>query len=163
MAFENVFEIIEKHQQKAPVLVDALARDLGIKVYPTTLPDGIYGKLSRDPARGGESGYAIYVNSRNAEVRQRFTVAHEIAHFALHRDLMDSEIVDKTMYRSDLSSAYETQANRLAAEVLMPSKLVRFEYSQAPVDKHLRASWLALKFKVSSAAMEIRLKSLGLN
>jgi hypothetical protein len=163
MAFENVFEVIEKHQQKAPVPVNALARDLGIRVYQSSLPDGVYGKLSHDPDRGGKSGYAIYVNGRNAEVRQRFTIAHEIAHFALHRDVMNSEIVDKTMYRSELSDAYETQANRLAAEILMPSKLVRFEYSHAPVDTHLRASWLALKFKVSSAAMEIRLKSLRLN
>jgi Zn-dependent peptidase ImmA (M78 family) len=30
--------------------------------------------------------------------RQRFTLAHEIAHYVLHRDLVENGIVDDTMY-----------------------------------------------------------------
>ena len=59
------------------------------------------------------------------------------------------------MYRSNLGSQYETQANRLAADILMRAKLVRETYREDP-----DIASLARKFGVSTAAMEIRLKSL---
>jgi len=154
---ENPFRVIAEHQKTAPVNVESLARALGLKVYRARLEDGVYGKLIRDSEHGGTSGYSIYVNTFDAPVRQRFTIAHEIAHFVLHRDLIDSEIVDRQMYRSNLGNVYETQANRLAADILMPASLVRKEF-QACRD----AASLARRFDVSAEAMEIRLQSLGL-
>lgn len=152
------FEIIAQHQHAAPVNVDNLARDLGIAIYRTHMESGVYAKLVRDDGyRGGPSGYSIYVNTQDAAVRQRFSIAHEIAHFVLHRDLMGSEIIDREMYRSDLGSVFETQANRLAAAILMPSELVRAEW------RKLRdIGTMARRFDVSKAAMAIKLESLGL-
>src|SRR3546814_18529596 len=58
-------------------------------------------------------------------VRRRFSIAHEIAYFALHRNLIGDGVTDDAMYRSNLSSAVEVQANRMAAGILMPWHLIR--------------------------------------
>jgi hypothetical protein len=155
MLGESPLQIIARYQSGAPIDTEGLARELGLKVYRDPLERGVYGKLTKDPA--APSGFAIYVNSFDAPVRQRFTIAHEIAHYVLHRDLINDEIVDREMYRSRLSNEYETQANRLAAEILMPSDLVRREFAR---DQDWES--LARRFKVSPAAMEIRLQGLRL-
>src|SRR3546814_9683341 len=81
--------------------------------------------IRKDAERGGESGFAIYVNGSHPRVRRRFSIAHEIAHFALHRNLIGDGVTDDAMYRSNLSSAVEVQANRMAADILMPWHLIR--------------------------------------
>ena len=68
MEIENPFRAIKERQRSAPVDVDALARDLGVKVYYTSLEPDVYGKLKLDRERGGSSGYAIYVNRGDATV-----------------------------------------------------------------------------------------------
>ena len=156
--FDNPFLVIARHQTKSPVDVDAIAKDLGIKVYKDDLGPEIFGSLLRDRSRGGWSGYAIYLNSKNHPNRQRFTLAHEIAHFVLHRDLAEAGIIDDTHYRSTLSNLHETQANQLAADILMPRSLVEKEFATRSEGPPLYA-----RFSVSDAAMDIRLRSLHLS
>jgi hypothetical protein len=154
---ENPFSIIAAHQTRPPVDVDAIARDLGIKVYLDDLGEDIFGTLKRDRHRGGWSGYMIQLNRNNVPNRRRFTLAHEIAHFILHRDLVEAGIIDKIQYRSFLSNMHESQANQLAADILMPRELVERESAN---DEDNRPLWA--RFSVSDAAMAIRLRSLGL-
>ena len=67
-------------------------------------------------------------------------------------------IRDDGLYRSGLSDAVEVEANRLAADILMPRHLVRRALSEG-----VRAvPDLARNFGVSQRAMEIRLEVLGL-
>jgi hypothetical protein len=152
------FLIISQHQRKAPVLVVKLAHALGLSVRRKDLGDKWFGMLVRDPHNGRPAGFTIYVNDMNHPNRRRFTIAHEIAHYVLHRDLIDTQIMDDTMYRSDLSNTYETQANRLAADILMPVYLVKREFQN---DRSL--SRLAKLFEVSRSAMDIRLKGVRLD
>lgn len=148
-------QIIAKHQAQAPVDVVAIASDLGIKVWAMdSLPPSISGKIFRDPLNGGATGFSIAVNSSHSFVRQRFTVAHEIAHFLLHRKQLESgDLVDDGMYRSGLSSKEETEANRMAADILMPLPLIRSLISAGIRDPQSLAS----KLQVSLPAMKIRL------
>src|SRR3546814_1249474 len=44
---------------------------------------------------------------------------------SLHRNLIGDGVTDDAMYRSNLSSAVEVQANRMAADILMPWHLIR--------------------------------------
>lgn len=145
---------VREFQGEAPVPVVALARRLGLKVYDEDTNAAISGRLTRDPAAGGPSGYAVYVNVAHHRHRKRFTLAHEIAHFLLHRHLLDAGIVeDDALYRSHLSTAVEAEANRFAAEILMPWHLIDRAIEQgvtAPAD-------LACLFQVSETAMRIRL------
>lgn len=150
-AQKNFDAILRLHQQEAPVRVGALASDLGVKVVISELPNGISGKLTQEPA--GSGNWVIRVNRHEHKNRQRFTIAHEIAHFVLHRDEIGDGLVDDTFYRSGLSERREWEANRLAAEILMPWHLIRAEANE----QKQTPSALAEKFGVSEAAMHIRL------
>jgi hypothetical protein len=152
---ESPLAVVAKFQQEPPVDLDGIARDLGVKVYQAPLGSGISGQIMRDRLRGGPSGFAIYVNSAEHPNRRRFTFAHELAHFILHRDLIETGVIDDTMYRSALSDHYEVQANRMAADILMPVRLVKLwrVRERDPVR-------LATLFGVSSQAMQIRLNGI---
>jgi len=140
-------ELLARHQRTHPVKVGAIARDLGISVKEIDMSDDISGTLKRE-----DGNWIIRVNRRHSKTRQRFTVAHEIAHFILHRDKIGASISDDTFYRSSLSDSIEREANRLAADILMPWHLVR-----AAVEKGARdPETLANVFEVSEAAMAIR-------
>lgn len=107
---------------------------------------------------------AIYFNSSHPTTRQRFTISHEIGHCLLHsveKKLVDSELM---LFRIGTDSAespsknrIEIQANKFAAALLMPRKLVKeaFELTQD-------IALLASIFGVSRAAMGFRLNYLEL-
>jgi hypothetical protein len=140
--------------QRPPINVVGLANVLGIKVYNARWPDSISGKIQRDPTKGGESGFAIFVNASHSETRRRFTIAHEIAHYVLHEDRIGDGVFDDALYRSGLSNQEEREANGLAANILMP-----WQKLNPHVGKPLPE--LAEMFNVSEQAMEVRLGSFG--
>ncbi|WP_145690039.1 ImmA/IrrE family metallo-endopeptidase [Azospirillum brasilense] len=144
-------EVVKRHQQEFPIRVGALARELGIEVKTTDMPDNVSGSLSR--SSDNPERWVIRVNRRHSKNRQRFTVAHEIAHFLLHRNQIGRGVTDDTFYRSNLSDSREREANRLAADILMPWSLIR----RATEEGARSADDLAEAFGVSTAAMHIRL------
>lgn len=148
-------KILEKYQRVSPVDVEGLARELGLSIHREPLGRGVSGKLVRlvDGPRGD---YAIYVDEDDNRRRQRFTIAHEIAHFLLHRDRFEREIVDNERYRSRLSNAEETRANGLAADILVPVPTIRYLQSIG----YETAAELARQLDVSELAMSIRLSYL---
>lgn len=146
-------EVIRSHQHSAPVPVVDIAIALGIKVYETrSWPDDVSAMIRRDP-KGGPSGFAIYVNGNHARTRQRFSIAHEIAHFAMHYNLIGDGITDDALYRSRLSSAVEVQANKMAADILMPWHLI----NEAVARGISTVEALAKHFDVSRSTMSIQL------
>ena len=153
MSQAEVQAIIRPFQATAPVNVTAMAEALGLKVWEMKLPPKTSGKLFRDKKNGGSSGFSIGVNADEGYVRRRFTVAHEVAHFLLHRDLLGNGIQDDALYRSGLSSREETEANRLAADILMPYRLI----SKLQAEGKRSVGALAYALEVSSPAMQIRL------
>lgn len=147
--------IIDRFCSTVPVNVTGLAEALGVRVYESdNLPARISGKIVKDPQIGGSEGYAIVVRSSDPYTRRRFTVAHEIAHFVLHRDRIGSLLTDDEMYRSGLGTLEEIEANRMAADILMPRRVLK-DYVDAP--SPMSASELARRFQVSEQAMRIRL------
>ncbi len=149
------FGIIRRFQQTPPVDVSALAVALGLKLWVSKrLSEDVSGVLKRDKAHGGESGFSIVVRASDSFQRQRFTVAHEIAHFLLHRDSIGMELSENALYRSGLSTRQEAEANRLAAEILMPRHMIDWCVPRIGSND---PKTLASAFKVSEAAMKIRL------
>ena len=148
-------QVIAKYQASAPVDVIGIAKELGVNVWAMhTMPPNISGKIFRDSLNGGVSGFSIAVNASDSPLRQRFTIAHEIAHFILHRAKLEAgDVVDDTMYRSGLSTGDEVAANRLAAQILMPMNLIQALINQGVTD----VQSLAARFQVSLPAMKIRL------
>jgi hypothetical protein len=145
--------VIASYQTNAPVDVVKLADSLGIKVWQMRLPEGVSGKIFLDPLNGGPSGYSIGVNGEDPFTRKRFTVAHEIAHYVLHRDHIGSGLTENAMYRSKLGTREEVQANKLAADILMPYPLIQ-KLAKEGVNS---IESMAARLQVSVAAMKIRL------
>jgi len=148
--------ILEQHREHAPVNLGKLASELGLEVFQSTLPPNISGLI--EPSPSSPSGYRIKLNRHDPNVRQRFTLAHEIAHFLLHRFEIGRGVFDDTMYRSNLSDRKEVEANRLAAQIIMPLDLVKREKSKLanlPMEEVIDN--LARTFKVSREAMRIRI------
>jgi hypothetical protein len=148
----TVGAILSRFQQDAPVHVIGFANALGINVWDLQLSPNISGKIWKDPQNGGTQGYSIGVNASESFVRKRFTVAHECAHFVLHRAKITDELTEDTLYRG-LDGQEEAQANKFAADILMPYHLIQrlMDSGLTDVDE------LAAKFQVSGAAMRIRL------
>ena len=149
-------EVVAKWMKKAPPIdLMGMINELGLGFAVEDLPTSISGKLTRDRSYPG--GFKISVNADDPPRRQRFTIAHEIAHFVLHSDLIGEGVTDNAMYRSSLSDEYERQANRFAAQILLPAEAVRSAY------KHTKAlAKLSELFDVSGDAIRIRLKGLHL-
>lgn len=149
----EMMNIIKKHQATCPIQLIPIAEELGLNVYTVSeWQDNLSGKLQRE--ENSKSKFSIYVNNNHPAVRQRFTIAHEIAHFVLHRDLIkNSELIDDALYRSGLSNALEAEANKFAADLLMPWHLIN-EKINSGIDS---VSELAKIFNVSNSSMSIRL------
>jgi len=110
---------------RAPVPIARVASHLKLRVIYEPFEGDVAGMLFREKEDGIP---VIVVNSLNAKVRQRFTVAHEIGHHVLHENAL---YVDKSFavrFRDSRSSLAinpeEIQANRFAACLLMPEQLV---------------------------------------
>ena len=138
-----------------PVDPFAIAERLGIKVHFEKLGADTAGFIIRRP---GEPVVRAYLNSSDASVRQRFTMAHELGHFAQHRDEAEMGYVDE---RAALASAgidrSEIWANEFAAELLMPAATVSKWWAEGKSPEEM-----AKRFGVSSAALGFRLQNLGL-
>jgi hypothetical protein len=147
-------------QTGPPVDIRAIAKELGINLWESrSLPENVVGKLTNDPKKAGSSGFSIVVRTQDSLARKRFTIAHEIGHFFLHLHLLvDGEIVDtadnskvvRELYRSNLTNTMEARASDVAADILVPWKLL------APLINK-RASELSALFQVSREVIEIRL------
>jgi hypothetical protein len=148
----RVLAVAARYQTAAPVDVLGIAHDLGIKVWKSDYDNNISGVLRPSENLGGTSGYAILVNKSHPKNRQRFTVAHEIGHFALHRFDHDGEIKDDEFYRA-LPGPLEREANEFAADLLMPWGLVA-DLQKAGTREFEE---LAKKLEVSKQALAIRL------
>lgn len=146
--------LIKSFQDAPPVRLSDLAHALGVPIKASTLGPGISGEI-----RPTDNGFVIRINRHDPVKRQRFSVAHELAHFLLHRDKIGNGIEDDVLYRSSLSNFREQQANRLAADILMPQALLS-ESQQAAEEKGVGdvALYLSDIFGVSEAAMRIKLE-----
>jgi hypothetical protein len=151
------FDVVNSFLDTAPVDLENMARALGLKINMSAeFPNGESGRISKNPQNPGE--YLIDVNRHHSENRKRFTLAHEISHYLLHRDKIGNGITDNAMYRSSLGDFAETEANKLAAKLILPSHLVRI-YWTAGIKS---LPQLCAAFVVSEGALRIRLKELGL-
>ncbi len=149
-------DLISAFQTEAPVRVSSLAKALEVDFKASTLAPGISGEIRPHPEEPGR--FLVKINRHDPPRRQRFTAAHELAHFLLHSDQIGNGIEDDVLYRSSLSDRREAEANRLAADILMPHDLVEelMETAKALSIDDI-PSYLADQFEVSEAAMKIRL------
>ncbi len=161
-------KLLREHgTESAPVPVGDIARKLGVKIrfVPFRGEGEISGMLFRDSEQT-----VIGVNSLHHPNRQRFTIAHEIGHMLLHKGM---EIhIDKALFivhlRDGVSSEAidreEIDANRFAAEMLMPKHMLIADLAEREIDLENEEDLLRFsrKYRVSLQAMTYRLANLGL-
>lgn len=132
---------------RAPIDLVALAAHLEIRLLVRSdLPAKVAGFLFRGPCWD-----VIVVNANHGHARRRFTIAHELGHWAIDQHGMGF----KGIHRSD--SATERQMNAFAATLLMPEELVRAELQAGTAPTALPAC-----FEVSPTALRRRLIELDL-
>lgn len=114
------FTTIRSHQHTYPVDVEKMAKDFGLDIKRRPWPDRFVGAIGSDNA-----GYFIIVNQYSSHVQQRFTIAHEISHYILHKNqISPNGIKDDWTYHSHLSNTEESAASSLALTILMPADLL---------------------------------------
>lgn len=155
-----------------PVPVDRIAKGLGAQLRFSPLDEELSGMIY---ISGGTP--IIGVNSLHPPNRQRFSIAHEIAHLVLHGQLIYGKVhVDKEfqvplgrLNRDETSTLgtdkIEIDANQFAAELLMPKAW--FEAALASrsfdIDNEGPLDDLAKKFRVSRQALDFRIRNLALS
>lgn len=150
-----------------PVPIDKIAKSLGAQLKFAPLDDELSGMIYIK-----EKVPIIGVNSLHHPNRQRFTIAHEVAHLRLHPEQITSAVhVDKqfaeTGLRRDSVSAtgtelIEIQANQFAAATLIPRDALEKMLAATPIDveDEKALETLAKKFKVSKATLQYRMRNL---
>jgi Zn-dependent peptidase ImmA (M78 family) len=155
--------LAEHRVSKPPVDVKKIAEALGAIVQTKRVEEDVSGFLVRHHGRS-----IIGVNASHPMTRQRFTIAHEIAHMLLHAP--KGVHVDQAFalqLRNDKSrqgvDTDEIEANLFAAELLMPADFLATDLRRQGVmdlhDEH-GINQLAKAYRVSSQAMTIRIGQL---
>lgn len=139
--------------ESSPLDVSALTKLLGIKMRFEPMSGDESGCLKKEAKTGG---WIMTVNSLHHPHRQRFTIAHELGHFIQHSILADS-FEDSAFFRNGEMNRMETEANKFAAELLMPDT----KFNEFVSAGSVRVEEIAEFFQVSSMAVRVRAKQLG--
>jgi Zn-dependent peptidase ImmA (M78 family) len=158
-----VEELLAKCKIKGPaVAVDKIAKGEGATIVFTHFNNEVSGLLLR---QGSEK--TIAVEKEQPDARQRFTIAHELAHLMLHEG---KELRVDKKFRVNLRSpesstaedVEEIEANAFAAGLLMPESFLKVDLGEVILDLEdaEQVNRLAKRYKVSTQAMTLRLVNL---
>lgn len=160
MPINTAQSLLSKYWNRAlPVDPKVIAETCGVTVSGLSL--GSDSESSHQDLSGSfdlEEGRKpiIRFNENESSVRQRFTIAHELGHYALsHGSAFRDSSKSFSLNNYDWK---EVEANKFAAELLMPADAVK---QLITVNDITELDRLAKKFHVSEVAMKFRLKNLG--
>ena len=122
-----------------------------IIIMKQALASDISGKLEYN-----DGHWIMIVNCLHPEVRQRYTLGHELGHYLNHRKTIKS-FKDGVFFRNKQKSSMEYMADQFAARLLMPETDIKMLLSEGV--KTVKE--MAAKFEVSLEAMKYRLEELG--
>ena len=156
-------DVLSRFGSNVPVDVVSIAEAHGIEVRLEGMEDEVSGMLV---AQGDRP--IIGVNALHHSNRRRFSVAHELGHYLLHRD-QDQVFIDAAVFfRSEGATAntwiQEKEANVFAAELLLPERAIQEAWRTDPIDvfDDVAIKRWADRFGVSPQALLIRLTELDL-
>jgi len=157
--YSEELALVNQFTREVPVNVELLAMSLGIDVVYSNLDNETSGIIKKEK----DGRFKIIVNDNHPETRKRFTIAHELGHYFLHRHLIGNGISDNCAYRSSTAGMYantdigrheETEANRFAATILMPYKAIKRLQEEERIND---PASIAQKLGVSKQAYCIRM------
>ena len=140
---------------KTPIPIESVAElyigDVNIITrMDINFPTGVSALAKKDM----ENGWLIVVDGKECIQRQRFSLAHELAHIVLPMNQA------KEMHCSTDSKGWDEElCDQFAGDILMPENMVRTMCQSNP---RPFIGDVMKTFKVSQAVAEIQLKRLGL-
>nr|DAM85235.1 MAG TPA: IrrE protein [Caudoviricetes sp.] len=138
---------------KIPVNILKIAKANDITVFTADLEKKILGAIRYDKQN---KKYTILLNEKQSYEQQRFTLAHELGHFFLHKQILESEELHvDIMYK--IEDEQEAEVDYFAGALLMNKLLLEKMY-----EKNQSIRELAEMFEVSVSVMTIRLDTIGL-
>lgn len=162
MILEHIESRAEEVLRKAgantlPIPVEDIAGTYQIRISRAPHSD-FSGMLIR------KDGHALIgINSREARVRQRFTIAHELGHYFLHPN-KDAFVDYRDNKQGVMRSPREKQANMFAAALLMPRRFLARDCKAVSRDgfSEDELTALARRYSVSDDAMRFRILNLNI-
>lgn len=146
--------LINNDMYKIPVDLIKIASNNKIDVYKNTLVPNVSGAIRYYKE---DDRFVILLNKDDPDNRQRFTLAHELGHYFLHKEILKSDEVHvDTLYR--ISNEQEKEVDYFAGALLMNELLLKKIYTTTTTS----ISELAQLFQVSESAMTVRLDVLEL-
>jgi Zn-dependent peptidase ImmA (M78 family)/DNA-binding XRE family transcriptional regulator len=142
-------------QNEPPINIYLIIERLGISLVPTAFDKvaAVVGSAESDLKRAPW----IAVNSSQPSARQRFSIAHELAHLLLHKE----ELVLHAHYFKKQFEQKELDADSFASELLVPRDLLKVSVENVKAQTIAEATLLLSHlYQVSFAAMAFRLYSL---
>lgn len=154
---------LECRQDDGSVDIIELASKIGIDVYGNEESDDFNAEITHIPS---QDKFEILVNTNLSLHQQRFSIAHELAHFVLHPDqIRKYGSLKKVAGYPDPKyfPEIEKEADEFGEELLIPEKLLRNSFPdifemQAEKLSFQRIQEVAQKFKVSVLVAANRLK-----
>ena len=156
-AREKAHNIISMYRiNEPPVDIIKVAQSLGFIIIPFDFPETISAVIKIEGAKK-----IIAVNKNHPEVRQRFSISHELGHYLSGHENFSHDretLVDRDKKYLDPNHREEEEADEFAAELLIPEFMLK---NDVLVNK-LDAASLAKKYNVSEQTMWIQLINLKL-
>lgn len=155
---EQIKKLLQENDSyKIPVPIVEFATKLGFGVYKQKMPKNCSGLIVVNQTEEIEDGFKkiIAVNEDNVYVRQRFTVAHELAHY------FNNENEPIYAHReTGIRNKEEAEMDNFAGQLIMPyeliDKFVKKIKEEITSNEDFIISKIAQEFLVSIQAAKIR-------
>lgn len=163
---ENISDITQKiindlKSKEFPIPIVKIMKELNFLVGMQELEDNLSGYIviSEDIVKKFGRDKLICVNSKDSLGHQRFTIAHELAHFLFDFNPVQSNEYYNTYRTDDVEDQSEQRANKFAANLLMPEEQFRTKYEELRYDDD-KLTKLIKYFEVSKKAVLLRIGEL---
>lgn len=145
--------LIDNGIHDAPVMIEDIAKAEGLTVKYFKLPPPYDSEIAGYIDVGNKH---IIINAEQRPVRQRFTIAHELGHWKLHKKRIEAKPEDSIEPRGNsykgAKPTIEKEADAFAAELLVPLSTLRYYW-----EKGASSDQLARLFGVSMEVIGYRL------
>ena len=152
--------------EEVPIPIVAIMKSLNFQVVAGELKDEISGIIGIDDdlAKNFKSSKVIAINNKDNVGHQRFTMAHELAHYLFDFDVSNQIVYYNTYNTFEDENEEERRANYFAANLLMPEKKFKKEFDTVVIKNNLYVTVEKLSqiFQVSGEAVRRRISELSL-
>ena len=152
--------------EEVPIPIVAIMKSLNFQVVAGELKDEISGIIGIDDdlAKNFKSSKVIAINNKDNVGHQRFTIAHELAHYLFDFDVSNQIVYYNTYNTFEDENEEERRANYFAANLLMPEKKFKKEFDNVVIKNNLYVTVEKLSqiFQVSGEAVRRRISELSL-